>query len=451
MSVLFSMGFIERVIFVVAHEIQRPGFVGLYKSLVRNQWRSQEAIMDDQNRKLRRMIEFCYNHVPFYRQRFKEANLVPSDIKTVKDLEKLPPTTKNDLLRNKVSSFPQGVNVRHYVRTTGGTTGDPLTYRISHEDRFLSGALLYRGWSGGGYHLGDKVLTLAGSSLIEDLKSTARVRVTELTRNIRFASAFKMNPRNLLSYVGMMNSWKPSFLRGYPSALYEFARFIESHDLSIPETSAILVTSEKLYQEVRETLQRVFRARVFDGYGANDGGIGAYEYECGKMHIDTERSILEVVDENNEQIASGEGHVLATSLANFAMPVLRYDMGDEVVLSDELCSCGRGSPVLKEVIGRTVAVLVMPDGTRVHGWFFQHVFFRVGEQVKKYRVVQETKDRIEIDIVPGSSFGEHTIESIRELVSHTCNDWILNFHIVESIPKTKSGKAIYIQSKVKLR
>ncbi len=445
------MSLIERAIFIAAHEMQRPGFTGIYQSLVKNQWRPREALQHDQNRQLRRMIAFCYNHVPFYKQRFKENSLTPSDIRTVKDLEKVPPTTKDDLLRNKESTFPHGVNVRHYVRTTGGTTGNPLTYRISREDRFLSGALLYRGWSGSGYRLGDRLLTLAGSSLIEDIKSTTRMRLTELARNIRFASAFKMSSRNLLKYVNMMNSWKPSFLRGYPSALYEFARFIEGHNLSIPEVSAILVTSEKLYPDVRETLQRVFKTRVFDGYGANDGGIGAYEYECGNMHIDTERSILEVVDESDRQVASGEGHVLATSLVNYAMPVIRYDMGDQVIASDEFCNCGRGSPLLKEVIGRTVSILVMPDGSRVHGWFFQHVFFRVGEQVRKYRVVQETKDRIEIDIVPGSDFGEHTIERIRELVNYTCSDWILNFHIVESIPKTKSGKSIYIESKVKLR
>ena len=86
--------------------------------------------------------------------------------------------------------------------------------------------------------------------------------------------------------------------------------------------------------------------------------------------------------------------------------------------------------MLKDVIGKTVSILTMPDGTRVHGLFFQPVFWRVGEQVRKYRVVQETKDRIDILIVPGTGFGEHTIERIREVVGHTCSDWILNFKIL---------------------
>ena len=100
--------------------------------------------------------------------------------------------------------------------------------------------------------------------------------------------------------------------------------------MKLPKIKAVYTAAEKLYPDVRENLQRVFGTRVFDGYGAHDGGLGAYEFECGKMHIDTERSILEVVDDNNEQVSTGEGHVLATSLENFAMPFLRYDTGDIV-------------------------------------------------------------------------------------------------------------------------
>jgi phenylacetate-CoA ligase len=324
-----------------------------------------------------------------------------------------------------------------------------MTYRISYDDRFLSGALLYRGWSGAGYGLGDRVMFLAGSSLIEDTKSMARIRINELTRNIRFASAFKMSLKNLQRYAGMVDSWRPQFIRGYPSAINEFAEFLEESRMEHHKPRALLTTSEKLYPNVRKKLEEVFHTRVFDGYGANDGGVGAYEYECGTLHVDTERSILEVVDRNNQQVADGEGRVLATSLVNDAMPLLRYDLEDEVITRDEQCHCGRGLPCLEEILGRTVSIMVTPDGSRVHGWFFQHVFFRVGEEVKRYKVVQETKERIEIDIVPGRGFGEHTIQQVRDLIGHTCSSWTLNFNLVESIPKTKSGKLIYIESKVK--
>ncbi len=444
-----AVKFFEKAIFRVAHELQKPGFFSLYRYLMKNQWRPREVLLDEQNDRLKRIIRFSYDHIPFYRQRFKERGILPSDIQVVADLQKIPPLTREEIIENKDTILPIGSRIRYSTRTTGGTTGNPMTYLISHEDRFLSGALLYRGWSGSGYSLGNRMMALAGSSLIENTSSRMRVRINELTRNLRFASAFKMSHENMLKYVHLVNSFKPAFLRGYPTALDEFADFIEKEGVAVRQLKGILTTSEKLYPHVRGHLQQVFNCNVFDGYGANDGGIGAYEYECQNLHIDTERSVLEVVDDDDQQVADGEGRVLATNLSNYAMPLLRYELGDQVVVTDEECECGRGLPMLKEVLGRTVSIIYTPTGASVHGWFFQHVFMRVGEQVKRYRIVQETKEQLEIDIVPGNGFGDHTIQQIRNLVSHTCSSWTLNFHIVDDIPKAASGKSIYIESKVR--
>jgi phenylacetate-CoA ligase len=443
------MSGLKKAIFLAAHEIQQPGFYNLYKSLMRNQWRSRQALRHEQDMMLRRMVRFCFDRVPFYRRRFKEIGITPSDIRTHSDLDKIPPIRKEDMLSAKSSFVPIGWNGKYYLNTTGGTTGTNLTFRLSRSDRFLSGALLYRGWSGGGYCLGNRMMVLAGASLVQDAQSLTRMRAIEFTRNLRLCSAFRMSPVNLEKYLGIMRSWKPSFLRGYPSALNEFAEYIERQGKAVPKLKGVYTTAEKLYPEVRRTLERVFNVRVFDGYGANDGGAGAHEYECGNMHVDTERSFLEAVDEDNSQIANGKGRVLVTSLKNFAMPFLRYELGDEVLITDEECSCGRGLPMLKEVIGRTTSVLVTPDGSRVHGWFFRQTFGSIGEGVRKFKVVQETERNIRIDIVPGPGFNDGIIQRIRTLVNATCSDWNLDFHIVESIPKSKSGKLIFIESKVR--
>jgi phenylacetate-CoA ligase len=258
-----------------------------------------------------------------------------------------------------------------------------------------------------------------------------------------------MDAESLRKCTTVLQSWKPVFLRGYPSALDELAEHIEKQGTHIPKPKAIFTTSEKLYAPVREKLERVFGARVFDGYGAADGGVGAYEYECGNLHVDTERSILEVVDEENDKITHGRGRVLATSLRNFSMPFLRYEVGDEVIVTEHECHCGRGLPMLEEIIGRTVSVFVKPDGGLVHGWFFLYIFWEIGEAVRKYKVVQETKERIVIDLVPGSGFGSHIIPQIRHFIRSNCSDWELDFRIVKSIPKSRSGKEIFIESRVK--
>ncbi|MFW9912083.1 MAG: phenylacetate--CoA ligase family protein [Candidatus Thorarchaeota archaeon] len=448
-SGMVCMHSLDKLIFLAAHEAQKPGFHGLYRFLMANQWKSRETLLREQALLLRRMVHFCYNRVPLYRRRFRESGLMPSDIRNQSDLEKISPLTKKDILSNKADFLPTGRTGKYHMSHTGGTTGSPLSFRVSHDDRFFSGALLYRGWSGGGYHLGDRMLVMGGPSLLRNPQMRVRLKINELTRKLRYISYFKLDKADLQKYTMMLQSWKPSFLRGAPSGLNELAEHIENHSADIPRLKAIFTTTEKLYPHVRKNLERVFGARVFDGYGANDGGVGAYEYDCGNLHIDTERSILEVVDEENNQITQGRGRVLATSLRNFAMPFLRYEVEDEVVATEQECHCGRGLPILEEIIGRTVSVFVKPDGGLIHGWFFNIIFLDIGETVKQYRVVQETEERIVIYLIPGPGFGDHTIQQISHFVETNCSDWELDFRIVESIPKSRSGKVIFIESLVK--
>ena len=101
---------------------------------------------------------------------------------------------------------------------------------------------------------------------------------------------------------------------------------------------------------------------------------------------------MEIVDSNGEQIDKGEGRIVATSLYNYAMPFLRYDTGDDGNLLDDTCSCGRGYKLLKEVNGRTVDVLVTPEGKSIHGWFFLYIFWEQ-QGIVEYQVIQETLEK----------------------------------------------------------
>jgi phenylacetate-CoA ligase len=258
-----------------------------------------------------------------------------------------------------------------------------------------------------------------------------------------------MDDASLVSYLDQLLTWNPSFLRGYPSAIYEFAKFMERESLELPELKAIFTTSEKLLPHVRMKVEEVFGTRVFDEYGANDGGISAVECDHQRMHVNTERSIMEIVDEEQRQIDVGTGKVLATSLKNYAMPFLRYELGDEAVATDEECPCGRGLPVIEEILGRTVSSFITPDGVLIHGWFFGWLMIDFGEAVRQYKITQVSRTKIEILIVPGNGFDKKMIQKIRALAFAKCKDWKLDINIVDEIPISKSGKRIFIENKLK--
>jgi phenylacetate-CoA ligase len=196
---------------------------------------------------------------------------------------------------------------------------------------------------------------------------------------------------------------------------------------------------------MREKIGTVFSCDVYDAYGLNDGGLGAYECsEHSGLHIDTERAVMEVVDENGNQLESGEGEILATSLYNFAMPFIRYDTGDLGHIIDDVCSCGRGYKLLKEVVGRSVDVLVTPEGKNVHGWFFLYIFWEHCEGVKEYQVVQKKLDTIVIKIVPEDDFDENQLDKIREIVRERSEGWNVEFKFVDAIERTGAGKYKFI-------
>ena len=127
------------------------------------------------------------------------------------------------------------------------------------------------------------------------------------------------------------------------------------------------------------------------------------------------------------------------------MPFLRYDTGDDGNLLDTPCTCGRGYKLLKEVNGRTVDVLVTPEGKSIHGWFFLYIFWEQ-QGIAEYQVIQETLEKIVIKIVPDESFDERQLDRIRRVVRSRSERWNLEFRIVDHIERTGSGKYKFIKN-----
>ncbi|CAJ37098.1 putative capsular polysaccharide biosynthesis protein [Methanocella arvoryzae MRE50] len=440
---------LNKYVFTLAHEIGDMNFYPTYRRLLKNQWKSYEEHKAEQEQQLVNIINFAYRNVPFYRRLFSMHGLKPEDVRTLEDLEKLPIITKEMINENWEAFKPVQLNrIKYTTAATGGTSGTPLNYRLSNFDRFLSGAILYRGWGYGGYKLGDRMVFLAGSSLDVGLKPGLVTRAHEVARNLKKLSSFDMGDKEMREYARVINSFKPKFLRGYASSLSTFATWLELNDVKVNPPEGIFTTSEKLYPAMRKKIAEVFDCQVFDTYGLSDGGVTAFECpEHSGLHIDTERSIMEVVDGTGAQITKGEGRIVATSLYNYAMPFIRYDTTDDGYLTDEMCGCGRGYKLLKEVKGRSTDILLTPEGKHVHGWFFLYIFWEQ-KGIKEYQVVQESLDRIVIKLVPDKSFKERQLEEIREIVRQRSEGWTVEFQIVDHIERTTSGKFKFIVSHI---
>jgi phenylacetate-CoA ligase len=441
---------IGRAAFIAAHKIVFPGFFRAYNEVVRSQYWTREELEQEQNHKLKIALRYAYDNVPYYRGVFEKHQLKPEDIRTISDLQKLPILTKEDIRNNWEDLKPIGLErIKFYEVPTGGTTGTPLIFRLSKLDRMMSGATLYRGWSYAGYRIGDGMVYLAGSALGVDNKVRRLPSLRELARNARMLSSFDMSETELKRCVRLMNSFRPRFVYGYPSALDFLSKWIAERRIDVHRPTAVFVTSEKLHPRMRRNIESAFGCEVFDNYGLNDGGVSAFECrEHSGLHIDTERSVMEVVDEHGNQLEEGEGKILATSLNNEAMPFIRYDTEDIAELSIDSCNCGRNYRLLKSVVGRTTDILYTPDGTAVHGWFFLYLFWEHGKGIKQYQVVQEELTRIVVSIVPDDDFDEAALNEIARISKEKCASWEIEFRIVDSISLSRDGKTKFIANRL---
>ena len=441
---------LNRNLFIAVHQVGDRNFYPTHKKVVKSQWKKYNELKEEQEKHLQALINFVYINVPYYRKLFIDLKLSPDDIKKIEDLEKLPILTKDIIKQNWGDFKPVNLGTIKYSKNaTGGSTGTPFNYRQSKYDRFFGGAMLYRGWSYAGYELGDKMVFLAGLSLDVGANSFIVKKAHEISRNIRKLSSFDMGQDDMQKYAGVINSFKPRFMRGYASSINFFANYIKENDVEIFFPSAVFTTAEKLMPHMRKNIENNFGCDVYDTYGLNDGGVSAYECsEHNGLHIDTERSIMEAVDDTGSQMKDGVGSILATSLHNYAMPFIRYDTGDMGHIVEDVCGCGRGSRLLKEVIGRSVDVLSTPEGKSVHGWFFLFIFWEHCKGIREYQVIQEKIDKIVIKIVQEDNFDEKQIEIIRDIIKRKSSGWNVEFRFVDEIKRTKAGKYKFVISKL---
>jgi phenylacetate-CoA ligase len=442
---------LRRELFLLVHEFGDPSFYSMYRYLLQNQWKPYPELLAQQEAALRAMIRFSWEQVPYYRRLFRQLNLDPTDIRTVQDLRKLPVLTKDTIRQHWGEFTPANLaSQKYHDDVTSGTSGTPFPFRLSTHVRFLGAALGYRGWGYAGYEPGDSMVHLWGQ--VE--KSPLRRALLQISRNIRQISVMEMDDRHMEEIVQTLNATRPAFIRAIPSGIYFLACWMSLHGKSVPPARAIFTTTEKLYPQERARVEEVFGARIYDGYGLYDGGLSAFECpEHAGLHVDTERSILEVVDSGGNPQETGCGRILATSLHNHALPFLRYETGDMGEISDETCACGRGARLLTEVMGRSFDYVVTPEGKYVAAGYFMMFFWKTWKEIREYQIVQDRPETLVCNLVVEEHVSRKDLEALEQQIrdhAHQASDqWNVEIRYLDSIDRTKTGKFRFVINRMK--
>ena len=441
--------FVSRWVFPLQERLKGHDTVRVREAMEQSQWWPAERIRQAQLDRLRAFLVDVGAHVPYYRQLFAEAGFVPGELSSVADLQRLPFLSKA-LIRAHTDGL-RADNARALARfNTGGSSGEPLIFFIGDERVTHDVAAKWRATRWWNVDIGDREIVVWGSPI--ELGAQDRVRqLRDALMRTELMPAFEMSEEKLDGFVARIRSRRPAMVFGYPSAISHIARHAEKRGIRLDDLGVrvVFVTSERLYDDQRACIERLFGCPVANGYGGRDAGFIAHQCPSGSMHITAEDIVVEIVDEAGQVLPAGQaGEIVVTHLATRDFPFIRYRTGDIGVLDDAPCACGRGLPVLKEIQGRSTDFVVARDGTVMHGLSLIYVL-RDLPAVRAFKIVQESLSLTRVQVEPGEAFGEREVHAIESgLQARLGADVQIAVERVARIAPERSGKFRYVISKV---
>lgn len=423
------------------------------RELDRTQWLPGAAIEQLQVERLKQLLLHAEAHCAFYRERFKAAGFSAERFAQLSDLQALPPLTKREVQEHYQEMVADNVPPdQRYANHTGGSTGTPLTFYQSREYEAWGLADIWRGFTMCGFQPGMRRAFLWGSDYDAKLHKTWQSRLIDdrLKGNVYWVNTFDVREGDLVAAGKKLAQFKPHLLIGYVSSLTLFAQVVRSHQIKGIRPLGIQSSAELLTPPQRALIEETFEARVFDRYGCREVGNIAHECERHEgLHLLAECNYTEFL-RDGQPVAPGEvGMITVTNLHNYAMPLIRYQMGDMGRPTDRQPTCGRGLPLMDVVEGRSADVITTPSGKLLHGEFFTHLFYKL-DGVRQFQVVQETREHLTIKIEPMSTFKKEEALHFLEETIHQHGDaaFTLTFELVDKIPVASSGKFRFTISRV---
>jgi len=386
---------------------------------------------------------------------FRERGLSPSDIKSVDDLVKFPILTKEDIRKNFSDLISCGFSRNELIPYKSGGSGDQITFYITREQLSWEVAAEFRAYGWAGYRLGDRCFMFWGSPIdLSKYKSTAR-RVKNTFERILIADTYVMSDEVLGNFAYLLGEFKAEIVRGYATSVYMMAKYLLERSIDCVRPRAVITSAETLFDFRRKTIEEAFHCPVFDFYGSRE--IGAIAAECEEhsgYHISAENVVMEFV-RDDEHVAAGEkGLILATSLRNFGMPFIRYKIEDVGRPSDEVCSCGRGLPLMSSIEGRLSEFMAVYDkhlGSIVPvGPIYPVIIYALMHvPLKSCRVIQESLDKVVVKAVKDKGYWQkHTDFLISYMHKFLGDNITIEVEFVDSLPPLPSGKRSVFISKI---
>lgn len=417
----------ENLLLPISDFLTRQQVRRFLKRLAEAETWDQDRMKAFQEERLRKLLNYAAERVPFYRDWFRTNELNPNEI----PLDQLPIVSKPLMRKEGMERFAsEGFPIKQRITArSSGSTSQPFTYYDSKLSYSVNVAAKLRTWYQAGYRLGDRYMKIAGKAPHSKLKT-----LQDAMNNCVFVSFPSMNDDNMKGILDLIEKSKPTMIRSYPLPLFLLAQYRIAHDGYTFTPRHVMSTGSTLTEAYREIIERAFGCDVIDSYSC-EGTPNIYETTAHDGYRVTDYyGIVEVLDEQDHPVSDGIGRVVSTDLWNYAVPFIRYDTRDLVEVKDGKIVC---------VVGRDNDVFVCKDGTYITAANFSHFFLFDVVTVDVYQIIKHKDQSVTFKLVVNNRFDDADEQSIVQFWQQELGVPV-HIEVVDEIPMMNNNKRLII-------
>lgn len=421
---------------------------------------SRDEMLNLQSARLRKLVDYVYHNVEFYRKKMQKLGMLPADIKGIEDITKLPFTTKDDLRDNYpfgLFAVPNSEIVR--IHASSGTTGKATVVGYTRRDLDVWSECVARCMSMAGVTKNDIVQVAYGYGLF-----TGGLGAHGGAEKIG-ATVVPMSTGNSKKLTTMMVDFGATAIACTPSYLLYISEVLEQEGLLDKiKLKAAICGAEPWTEKMREELESKLKITAHDIYGLSEimGPGVACDCKFHKgLHVCEDHFYPEVLDTKTlTPVADGVlGELAFTTLTKEGIPLIRYRTKDLTSITHEKCECGRTSARISRFKGRVDDMLII-RGVNVFPSQIEAALCEVKEVTPHYMMIVDrvnNLDTLEIQVELANEYYTDEIRGIEAMtkkIGHVINQAIglsAKIKIVEPQTLVRSeGKAVHVIDKRKL-
>lgn len=394
-----------------------------------------------QQRSVEALLQHALMTVPYY-QSHPEIKSMQGNLQW----DKFPILTRTQLQKNEkelISTQPPAEHGSHIDFRSSGSTGRPVHTKSTEYSQIYWQALTLRDHLWAGRNMNGK---LSAIKFLPDNKAcypglnNNRWGTSTAALGFHAPSSLLNSSESLDVQYRWLCEQQPKYLVTYPSVLQELAK-IQLRKKQLNSLHNVSCIGENLPPSLRELVQQAFGCRVHDIYSSQE--VGYMALQCPKnnhYHVQLENCLLEILDENNQPCVPGQmGRVVVTTLHNYLMPLIRYEIGDYAI-PGSTCDCGISLPVLERIIGRTRNLVTYPDGSKSWPAYNPMALMNLFPMAS-FQIEQLSTEELQFNVQTSTKPSEEDCNQARKIICDAIgHNFTIHINQVPQLARSSGGK-----------